>query len=346
VVALVGVYFLGRHSSSFGISHNGEEEKRFLRGPFRYRLHSQHQDTEQKETSYIVERVDQRTSTNPLQKTNSDSVDTKSASKVLQKLADTVADLAQGDDDVAIDNSDVVDIHVDYEDHYNEEEQEATNSLSKKDTKSLTNKQTADQVMDSKQNSTSTTKLPSSESHVKDLDDHNMGSDRGKDSQSIKPSQVARHQDLKVNNTSKQEVKSTNENKAGEANIVKPKPTVLTSKSSKVASKPYTTTTSTVNSKEPASSRFAGGIKVQEILKDKLFVLKSDKNIEDQFLKMLKTLPYSSLLKQATASLPSADNSTYKFNKFGYNKELSDSLPLLRDLPDNRDIRLVAIGIM
>jgi len=341
----VGVYFLGRHSSSFGISYNGEEEKRFLRGPFRYRLHSQHQDTEQKETSYIVEQVDQRTSTNPLQKRNSDSVDAKSAGEVLQKLADTVAHLAQGDDDVAIDNSDVVDIHVDYEDQYNEEEQEATNSLNNKDTKFLTNEQTAGQVMDSNQNSTPTTKLPSSESHVKDLDDHDMDIDRGKDSQSItpKPSQVARHQDIKVNNTSKQEVKSTNENKA---NIVKPKPTVLTSKSSKVASKQYTTTTSTVNPKEPASSRFAGGLKVQEILKDKLFVLKSDKNIEDQFLKVLKTLPYSSLLKQATASLPSADNSTYKSNRFGYNKELSDSLPLLRDLPDNRDIRLVAIGIM
>jgi len=348
VIALVGVYFLGKHSSSLGISNNGEEEKRFLRGPFRYRLHSQHQNTEQKEvTSYIVENVE-RTNANPLLKVNSDSVDTKSP---LHKLADTVADLAQ---DVAIDNSDVENDSLDiHEDHYNEEEQEATDLLTK-DNKSLTNKKTAGQEKDLNDkgiDSKTTAKTQSLKYHHTDLK-------RGKDNQSIKskPSQVARLQDIKVNNASKRDIKSTNENdKTGDkvVNTIKPKPTVLTYISpslSKAAptqsSKGTSNTTTIVNPKEPASSNFAGGIKVQEILKDKLFVIKSKENIEDQFLKVFKTLPYSSLLKQTAVSLPSALNSSFKSIKFGYNKELSDSLPLLRNPPDNRDIRLAAFGIV
>ncbi|XP_065919997.1 polypeptide N-acetylgalactosaminyltransferase 11-like isoform X3 [Dysidea avara] len=368
VVALVGVYFLGRHSSSLGISRSGEEEKRILRGPFRY---SQHQDnTEQKETAYIAERVrDHRTNARPLRKVGSDSVDVETAEEVLQKLADTVVDLAQGDDVAVLSDAEknnVLDIRVEYD--YDEEEQETINASDNKGTKS-SNKQTAgqekdplnkgiDQNKDGKRINKPTIKLSSSESpakmlSLKGLDNNDTGIDKNKNNQNIepKPSQMARNQNIKGNSTPKLVVKSTGpgENKARDnivTNTVKPKPTVLTStlpkaaptQGSKVASKQYASTNSAVKPLELASSRFAGGIKVQEILKDKLFVLKSKMNVEDQFLKMLKTSPYSMLLKRTATSSP-ANNSTYKSKKFRYNKELSDSLPLLRDLPDNRDIR-------
>ena len=372
VVALVGVYFLGRHSSSLGNSRSGEEEKRILRGPSRY---SQHQDnTEQKETAYIAERVrDHRTNARPLRKVGSDSLDIETAEEVLQKLADTVVDLAQGGDVAVLSDAEknnVLDIHVEYD--YDEEEQEAINASDNKGTES-SNKQTAgqekdplnkgiDQNKDGKLINKPTIKLSSSESpakmlSLKGLDNNDTGIDRSKDNQNIepKPSQMARNQNIKGNSTPKLVVKSTGpgENKARDnivTNTVKPKPTVLAStlpkaaptQGSKVASKQYASTNSTVKPLELASSRFAGGIKVQEILKDKLFVLKSKMNVEDQFLKMLKTSPYSMLLKRTATSSP-ANNSMYKSQKFRYNKELSDSLPLLRDLPDNRDIRLVTI---
>jgi len=361
VVALVGVYFLGRHSSSLGMSQSGEEEKRFLRGPFRYRLHSQHKDTEHKETAYIVERVD----SNPkqLQKMDSDSTNTEAANEILQRLANTVANIARDGPDIGVDNyNDSLDIHVDYEVDYTEEEPKATKLNNEKDTKSLEESNVEgkdinngiDKKLDGSQSDSQTlTELPARSESINNLNVHNttiIDTGNGNQQAEPKPSQTSSQDHVKqakpIDKVKKNVVVST----------VKPKPTVIVSKppsppptqGSKAPSRKFAPSTSTVKPKEPASSRFAGGIKIQEILKDKkLFVLKSKENIEEQLLKMLKTLPYSLLLKRAAAGTTpptSAENSTYdKYSKLGYNKELSDSLPLLRDLPDSRDIRYVAI---
>jgi len=144
----------------------------------------------------------------------------------------------------------------------------------------------------------------------------------------------------------------------------KPKPTVITAKTAAPTTKPTASQTASADGSTSESSTDTPSVKsstdkpsvkstvnvnennynIQDLLKDKNlfgFVYKN----QSRDMNILKAASYSKLLeyqlsKRTKAPPPKpSDSSNYLLYKYGYSRSSSDKLPILRDLPDNRDTR-------
>ena len=311
IVALIGVYYLGKHSSSLSVRENESEKERYLRGP----LHNG-----ANYTGAVVERP-REGKTEPVQ---------HNLGKLLSKINDSQRVLQKQPNNPSQARENAVKIA--------DEISTTAMASEPKVTPTFPAEQINQQV-----------KKPQPNDHKGNKQHEDINTNKVSDTSPTEASQEIIASTGKANDKSLVQADTPKPTittpRTPSQTAVTTEPTASRPASPEAStSSEAATKTTTLYSKDINPAKVDRHL--QNLLKDKKIFGFVNKNTtyQSQHTDILETAPYSQLLQyQISRTKPpsktgsqSNDNFLYKY---GYSKTTSDKLPLLRSVPDNRDSR-------